>query len=150
LSHAPTLRPFSPTDFDRLYEIDQACYPSGIAYSKRTLRWFLHQPASMCYVAAEGDEIIGFIIAEWDASHGHIITLDVTENHRRSGVGSALLREVESSLALRGVRRIQLETATDNEPAIAFWEKHGYRTRGIVKNYYLDRIDALWMQKVMA
>jgi ribosomal-protein-alanine N-acetyltransferase len=150
LSPTPTLRPFRTTDFDRLYEIDQACYPSGIAYSKRTLRWFLHQPASMCYVATAGEEIIGFVIVEWDASHGHIITLDVVENQRRSGVGSLLLREVESSLALRGVRRIELETATDNEPAIAFWEKHGYRTRGILKNYYLDRIDALWMQKVMA
>lgn len=150
MSHTPTLRPYSPTDFDRLYEIDQACYPTGIAYSKRTLRWFLHQPASLCYVATGKGETIGFIIAEWDAAQGHIITIDVVQPHRRGGVGTALLREAESALSSRGVRRIELETATDNETAIAFWEKHGYRTRGVLKNYYLDRIDALWMQKSLS
>ena len=150
-----TLRPYDPSDFDSLYQIDQACYPPGIAYSKRTLRWFLHQRGAVCILAHDADEISGFILAESDAVNarqkegglGHIITLDVMETHRRCGLGSALLVETENVLARRGIRRIELETATDNDAAIAFWKKHGYRTRGILQRYYLDRIDAYWMQK---
>jgi ribosomal protein S18 acetylase RimI-like enzyme len=42
---------------------------------------------------------------------------------------------------------VSLETATNNQPAIAFWQKHGYRTVAVLKNYYLDGLDAYEMQK---
>jgi len=142
-----TLRPFEPADFETLYKIDHVCYPPGIAYSKRTLRWFLRLPGCVCLVACDAGEIIAFILAESEGAQGHIITLDVMESRRRRGVGSALLREAEETLARQGVRQIELETAIDNGPAIAFWQKHGYRTGGVLKRYYLDKIDAYWMVK---
>ena len=45
-------------------------------------------------------------------------------------IGSRLLEAVESRLAKSGVSEVGLETATDNDSAIAFWQKHGYRNRG--------------------
>ena len=141
------IRPYEPADFDALYEIDQACYPPGIAYSKRTLRWFLRLPSALALVAVKSGEPIGFIVSECEPPRAHIITLDVLEAHRRHGIGSMLLREMERQLLERGVRRVALETATDNPPAIAFWEKHGYRTLGVLKYYYLDHVDAFYMEK---
>ena len=141
------LRPWEPEDFDALYEIDQACYPPGIAYSKRTLRWFLRLPGAHCLVALDGAKLIGFILSEYERPRAHIITLDVLEPYRRQHVGSNLLTTQEAWLAGHGVRRIELETATDNLPAIAFWQKHGYRTCGVLKRYYLGRVDAYWMEK---
>ena len=78
------LRAYTPADFETLYVIDQACYPRGIAYSRRTLRSFLAAPGASCLVAeteigAEASatggapkrsaehgsrEIAGFLIAE--------------------------------------------------------------------------------------
>ena len=141
------IRPYRPVDLDTLYQIDQACYPPGIAYSKRTLRLFLRVPGAICLVAESGAEIVGFIIAEQEERTGHIITLDVLEPYRRHRMGTALLEAAESQLASRGVQTVELETATDNAPAIAFWQKHGYRTRGILERYYLGRVDALSMEK---
>lgn len=141
------LRPFEPADFDALFEIDQACYPPGIAYSKRILRWFLRLPGGHCLVALDGKKPIGFILSEYEGPRAHIITLDVLEPYRRQQVGSNLLTTQEAWLAARGVHRIELETATDNLAAIAFWQKHGYRTCGVLKRYYLGRVDAYWMEK---
>jgi [ribosomal protein S18]-alanine N-acetyltransferase len=144
------LRSYRPEDFETLHAIDQACYPRGIAYSKRGLRWFLALPGADCIVAETQSQIAGFILCEAEGPRAHIITIDVLEGFRRAGVGSALVREAEQRLVKRGVRAVELETAQDNQPAIAFWQKHGYRTRRVYKRYYLGRVDALAMVKLLA
>jgi len=99
---------------------------------------------------AHGKRIAGFIIAAQQKRHGHIVTIDVVEAHRRAGVGASLLRRAEARLRKRGAREMWLETATHNESAIAFWQKHGYRTRGRIRNYYPGGLDAFSMSKPLA
>jgi ribosomal-protein-alanine N-acetyltransferase len=145
------LRPYDSSDFDALYTLDRACYPPGIAYSRSMLRWFLKQAGAICLVAENAASVISaFILAEADPPLGHIITLDVSAESRRSGLGSELTAAAEDELALRGVREVELETAVDNAAGIAFWTRHGYRTVGTIPRYYLDRVDALCMTKALA
>jgi len=146
---AVTLRSYEPHDFAALHRLDQTCFPAGISYSKTTLHYFLTIASADCVVAADGARIAGFILTEENPPLAHIITLDVAEVHRRHGVGSALLRESEKNLALRGVRSILLETAIDNEAAVAFWKRHGYRIEAVLKRYYLARLDAFEMRKIL-
>jgi [ribosomal protein S18]-alanine N-acetyltransferase len=143
-----TLRAHEPRDFAALLRLDQACFPPGIAYSKTMLRYFLKLPSADGMVA-EDSGIVGFILTEENPPLAHVITLDVAESHRRKGVGSALLAESEKNLALRGVRTILLETATDNEAGVAFWRRHGYRIEATLKRYYLQKIDAYEMRKIL-
>jgi [ribosomal protein S18]-alanine N-acetyltransferase len=146
-----TLRDYSPSDFEALYEIDQACYPRGIAYSRRMLRWYLSQRGSFCVVAQAAGAVelavLGFLIAHAKGEEGYIVTIDVLEAHRRSGIGTALLLETERRLAKTGVRYIGLQTATNNEAGVAFWQRHGYRSSGVTRGYYLGRLDAFEMFK---
>ncbi|PYU22264.1 MAG: hypothetical protein DMG32_18745 [Acidobacteria bacterium] len=146
-----TLREYSPSDFDALFEIDRACYPRGIAYSRRMLRWYLSQRSSLCIVAqaAGGAEpaVLGFLVAHAHGAEGYIVTIDVLEAQRRSGIGTALLQETERRLAKMGVRHVGLQTATNNEAGVAFWQRHGYRSSGVTRGYYLGRIDAYEMFK---
>ncbi len=144
---AAALRPFAPDDFETLYGIDQACFLRGIAYSRRMLRWFLTQRGADCLVAEDAGHIAGFVLTHASGHTGQIITLDVLPAARRRGVGSLLLREAESRLAAAGVGHVLLETATNNDAAIAFWQKHGYRTQTVLKNYYLGTLDAFQMRK---
>jgi ribosomal-protein-alanine N-acetyltransferase len=149
------LRDYSPADFETLYEIDQACYARGIAYSRAMLRWYMKQRGSFCVVAeadaelesGAGSIIAGFIIAQGDGDAGYIVTIDVLQGQRRGGVGTALLEEAERRLAAMRVRYIELQTATNNEAGIAFWQRHGYRSSGVIRGYYLGRIDAYQMSK---
>ena len=146
---AITLRSYEPHDFAALHRLDQACFPPGISYSKTTLRYFLTLPSADCVIAEESGRIVGFAVSEENPPLAHIITLDVTEKHRRLGVGAALLQQLESNLAARGVRSILLETANDNEAAVAFWKRYGYRIEATLKRYYLRRIDAYEMRKIL-
>jgi len=143
------LRVHEPGDFAALLRLDHACFPPGIAYSKTMLRYFMKLPSADGMVAEDGERIVGFILTEENPPLAHVITLDVAESHRRQGVGSALLAESEKNLALRGVRTILLETATDNEAGVAFWQRHGYRIEATLRRYYLRRIDAYEMRKIL-
>ena len=113
------------------------------------LKYFLKLPSADGTVAEEGGKLIGFLLTEENPPLAHIITLDIAESHRRKGIGSMLLEESEKNLTLRGVRTVLLETATDNQPAVAFWQSHGYRIEATLKNYYLRRMDAYEMRKIL-
>jgi len=141
------IRQYEAHDFAALWKLDQACFASGIAYSKSMLRYFLSQPGAECLVAVDGEKIVGFMLSEENPPLAHIVTLDVVESHRRQGIGSELLRESEAHLAFRGVRTVLLETATTNDAGIAFWERHGYRKEAVLKNYYPGRLHAYEMRK---
>ena len=153
------IRKFQAEDFEEVHRLDLACFVPGISYSAGMLKYFFSLPAAICLVAEDGfpsesgsgvsagNTIVGFILAEAAVPQGHIITLDVAESQRRTGTGSALLRELEERMATREVKSIVLETAVDNESGIAFWEHHGYRTEAVIKQYYLGRIDAWEMRK---
>ncbi|HXE76267.1 MAG TPA: GNAT family N-acetyltransferase [Candidatus Xenobia bacterium] len=142
------VREFAAHDFEAAYRLDQACYPPGIAYSRYALQEFLRLPGARAWVAEEDGRLVAFIIARrLGRGRGSIITLDVSEDHRRRGVGTRLLTTAENWLRAEGVRVVRLETATDNAAAIAFWQKAGYREIGRLRGYYLGRIDALRMEK---
>ena len=144
------LRAYAPVDFDQLYEIDQICYEPAIAYSRRELRNYMRFPGATSVVAEIAGKIAGFCLAASQDEIGYIVTMDVLPDHRRLGIASALLRDVEQKLLSVGVQAIWLETATENEPAIAFWQKHGFRKIRVRKRYYPGGRDAYSMTKLIA
>ena len=146
---ALALRSYEPHDFAALHKLDRSCFAPGISYSKTTLRYFLKLASADCVVAVDDGHIVGFVLSEENPPLAHIITLDVAEKQRRRGVGTALLQNLESNLAARGVRSILLETATEKEAAVAFWQRHGYRIEAVLKRYYLGRLDAYEMRKIL-
>jgi [ribosomal protein S18]-alanine N-acetyltransferase len=144
---ALTTRAYRKTDFTVIYALDQECFPPGISYSKWTLRYYLNLPAAICLLAEDDGQLAGFILAESIPPMAHIITLDISPEHRRKSVGSLLLGEVERHFLKRKIESVLLQTAVNNEAGIAFWQHHGYRTEAVLKRYYLGRIDAFEMRK---
>ena len=144
------LRAYVPADFDQLYEIDKLCYDPEIAYSRRELRNYMRFPGATCVVAEIEGKICGFCLAAWQDDIGYIVTMDVLPGHRRMGIASDLLGDVEKKLLIAGVQAIWLETATENQPAIAFWQKHGFRKVRVRKRYYPGGRDAYSMTKALA
>ena len=144
-----TLRDYCAADFEVLYQIDQQCFDPALAYSRPDLRNYLRLPGADCLIAEASGDVAGFLVTAHERAVGSIVTIDVLPAFRRQGVATLLLEESERRLAAAGVRSIELETATDNTSAIAFWQKHGYRKRDIQRGYYPDGRDAYSMVKAI-
>ena len=143
-----TIREYRPADFDRLYEIDQAAFEPGIAYSHLELQLYLRNRASRTLVAEDSGEVIGFVIGKSEPGRlGHIITIDVAPRRQRQNIGSRLLSEIESWLWGKGADAIYLETPVDDLGAQSFYEKHGYFILERVERYYNDSLDGFVMMK---
>jgi ribosomal-protein-alanine N-acetyltransferase len=149
----PELRQYRPGDFDRLIEIDEACFVEGIAYSADEMRYFLAQASALTLVGTEDGKIQGFIITDRFRQRrgsrfmGRIITIDVTPPAQHTGLGSLLLTSAETELRQAGCDYVSLEVAVDNDSALRFYKKHGYSVLKVLPRYYLDSIDGLLMGK---
>lgn len=104
-------------------------HPPTDEYLERLLRLDSFVPL----VALEGDRVIGALAAyelpkfEQARSEFHIYDLAVAATHRRRGVATALIREVQSIAAARGgwVVFVQADTGEEDKPAIALYSKLG-------------------------
>jgi ribosomal-protein-alanine N-acetyltransferase len=153
-------------DLEALWTIDQQCFPPGIAYSQRELNAYMKQWGSFTLVAKSapgtgksapeggGAEVgtasamVGFLVASASRRGvGHVITIDVLPQARRLGLGSKLLTAAEDRLRSAGCRSVYLETAVDNQPALAFYKRHQYFLVKTVPRYYANEVDALVLQK---
>jgi ribosomal-protein-alanine N-acetyltransferase len=151
------IRPFQKVDFEELWRMDQVCFDPQLAYSRPELAVYMRRPGAFTLVAvsAEADsakatsseKIVGFIVAEARRRTGHIITIDVLPDARRSGIGSSLLQAAEDRLRLAGVSVVELETAVDNAAAILFYKRKEYFVEKTVPGYYSNQLDALVMRK---
>ena len=75
------------------------------------------------------------------------MTIDVLPEARRSGVGSKLLSAAEDRLRAAGCHLVYLETAVDNQAALAFYKRHQYFLVQTVPRYYANGVDALVLEK---
>jgi [ribosomal protein S18]-alanine N-acetyltransferase len=153
------LRAFQSADFEALWQIDQKCFPRGIAYSRAELSVYLSAPGIFALVAETSSadaersrlikhEIVGFIVAQSNPRGiGHIITIDVLPEGRRSGVGSALLAAAEQHLRSAHCDRVRLEAAVDNEAALDFYKRYGYAITKTIPGYYATGADAFVLVK---
>jgi len=86
----------------------------------------LSQAAGSLLVADADGEILGALIAAWDGWRGNMYRLAVRSDHRRRGIGLALVRAGEEHLRQQGAARITALVAFEDEAAAAFWENAGY------------------------
>ena len=144
------LRAYRAKDLPTLYEIDHACFPPGIAYSRTELAGFIGHHLSQTWIAEEEESemITGFLIATREPRKIlHIVTIDVVEASRRSGVGSLLMDAAEAWAWANKLRRIGLETAENNLGAQRFYEARGYAKIDKLDGYYPNGVAAWVMVK---
>ena len=81
------------------------------------------------------------------ARKGHIVSVAVLEDHRRVGLGRALVEESMEGMKQRGCSEAYLEVRVSNGPAILLYEKLGYHTVATHHGYYRDGEDAHLMSR---
>ena len=149
-----TIRDYRPADFDRLWEIDQLCFPPGIAYTQMELSGFITRRNALTLVGelqtgVAEDRIAGYVIAHpVRRKYGRILTLDILPQARRFGLATQLMGAAEQRLRALGCSEIYLETAVNNEPALRLYRKLGYEILRTLPEYYSSHsLDAFQMGK---
>jgi [ribosomal protein S18]-alanine N-acetyltransferase len=143
-----TIRDFRRSDFLKLWEIDQQCFPPGISYSQRELLYYIGRPRAFTLVGErQTGETVGFLVAESGRRTGHVITIDVVADARRSGLGSRLMAMAEERMRSEGCVAVVLETAVDNAEAMAFYRRHRYFLVKTIPRYYATGVDAFVLKK---
>jgi len=137
--------PASLLDLNALRKLSQACFGSDA--------WSLFDQISVLTFAnvirlkaVQDNNMLGFIAGDMNHRNGQawISILAVDPAYQRRGVGTALLRACEEQMKSPFLR---LTVRISNQSAIALYEKEGYRSMDIWKNYYSDGEDGLVMMK---
>jgi ribosomal protein S18 acetylase RimI-like enzyme len=85
-----------------------------------------HGPGLMLVTEAPGAGVVGVVLGTFDGRRGWIHRLAVHPGHRRGGLATRLVGELEQRLRARGAPRINLLVLPDNEAGLAFWQRLGY------------------------
>ena len=103
-------------------------------FSRETPLWWVDfldspPPVACLWVGNAVDQVRG-------DRHAHIFLLYVMPEHRRRGIGTALMRYVENWASSRGDRQIGLQVFQSNRPALNLYNQMGYQAQSLwmVKN----------------
>jgi ribosomal protein S18 acetylase RimI-like enzyme len=91
------------------------------------------------FLVAEADgKIVGTVVGGFDGRRGMVYHLAVEESFRSQGTGEMLMEELEHRLRIKGCIRCYLLVTTENDGAIRFYEKHGWKQMDEVYTYGKD------------
>lgn len=109
------------------------------AWDANAVKVLLEHPAATSLVAVAGSPkaIIGFIIGQLAADEAEILSIGIAPNWQRAGLATGLLEGLTRAARRGEAKRIFLEVAEDNEPAIALYRKFGFEEVGRRKAYYV-------------
>ena len=88
-------------------------------------------------------KVIGYAGASYVLDEAEIGNVCVLPEYRGNGVGKAVLNTLMYELKMRGVTVVFLEVESDNNNAIALYEKAGFTAYNSRKDYYGEGRDAM-------
>jgi ribosomal protein S18 acetylase RimI-like enzyme len=122
------IRPFQIADKEAVIELWREVFPNEPAWNEpdavihRRLA-FERQPF---LVAAQGNAIVGTVLAGYDGVRGWIYHLAVASSVRRAGIASRLMVAAEDQLVALGCPKVNLQVRAANADVVAFYKAIGY------------------------
>jgi len=110
----------------------------GEAWTRSQCLGILGMPGVWLTLARVEGETVGFALARAILDEAELLLLATSPQHRRRGIGAALLRSIIAEARGRGVTRIHLEVRAGNG-AIELYRAHGFNKTGERRGYYRGR-----------
>jgi len=132
-----TIRPMRREDLAMVSLLDQLSFTEP--WPKNTFAYELTTNYSICQVAVDpSGNVLGAIIVWLVVDEAHIATIAVHPDYRQKGIGAGLLANALLIASYRGAVTSLLEVRVSNLPALKLYERFGYQSVGVRKNYYQD------------
>ena len=141
------IRPMSENDLEASAELEAMCFSTP--WSLQAFKDSLDKPDIYLFrVAYLGDELVAQAGLIMSFDEADVVNVAVKPEYRKRGIASGLLNELMRAGSERGVKDYTLEVRAGNHGAIALYEKLGFKTEGIRKDFYREPVeDALIMWK---
>lgn len=145
------IRPMAVKDLHRVSEIEAISNPEPWTYSDFEDS-LAKEDGTTVLLVAEDIDVIGYLVLYTASGESEIVTIAVSPEARRKGVGRRLIDEViafskKSSIY---IEEINLEVRLSNEPAIKLYESVGFSVVGKRPNFYSNpKEDALLMKRII-
>jgi ribosomal-protein-alanine N-acetyltransferase len=112
-----------------------ACFPED-PWDADALARILALSGGFGYLAWQGEDLAGFILARDLGDEVEILSLGVLPARRRRGIGAGLLDAVVAEAGRRRLRSVVLEVAADNAAARRLYVDRGFISAGRRPRYY--------------
>lgn len=138
-----------PADAQQIAQLSRVAIEHGLRWRWTPARVLECQrdASTNVAVACERRSLAGFGIMSYGDDRGHLLLLAVPAPKRRRGIGSALLRWLESSALTAGIGKIQVEVRSDNAEALWFYRNSGYAEVARLADYYQGVEDGVRMER---
>jgi [ribosomal protein S18]-alanine N-acetyltransferase len=136
-------------DIDAMFRLDKACFRPPFSFHIDTFHYLLHQPG-MISIVAENDagEMLGFILVEPVPPDATCVsTIDVHPDKRRAGLATELLARTMEIAKERKLFKSFLQVYVENDGAIKFYKRLGYRILKRLPSFYGRQRDGFLMYK---
>ncbi len=134
-------------DIPPLLEIERVSFPVPWDEGMFTMQLYLSSYTENLVILS-GDRIIGYISSWYGYEELHILSIAIAPADRGGEAAAMLLSEAVEKSREMGCLIVVLEVRMNNDRAIRFYKKHGFRQVGRRKGYYPDSgEDALIFEK---
>ncbi len=124
-------------DVKSMAEMDILCFSAP--WSEKSFETEIKENPLAFYIVAEiDDKMTGYAGLWLVMDEGHITNVAVHPDFRRRGIGEALISIMLEHTIKNGIKSHTLEVRVSNDAAISLYEKFGFQSAGIRKNYYED------------
>ncbi len=142
------IRRLTYADLPQVIAIERRAFPTPWSLAMFVLE--LSKAGGVCLAATRDGELVGYLVCSRYDTVWHVMNVSVEPRQRRMGVATALLLELLDRIDGPDAR-LTLEVRRSNIPAIALYERFGFRSAGVRRRYYQDNgEDALIMWRTPA
>ncbi len=114
-------------------------------YTQRQVEDLFDNPRVTILKIVKDNKIAAYLSAETVFDEASINNVVVDREFRRRGLGTRLIAELNENLRQRGVKKVFLEVASRNLPAIRLYQSCSFKEISRRKGYYGDD-DAIIME----
>jgi ribosomal-protein-alanine N-acetyltransferase len=141
------IREFTPVDLNAILSLEKECFDKD-AFDKDIFLEFYETEPYGFLVGEYNDKLIGYVIISTrrNTRNGEIISIAVSPEYRKRGIGSSLLKKSLEVLKSKNVENVRLIVRKSNMIAQNFYRKHKFEEVEFIKNYYKNE-DGIIMRK---
>lgn len=120
------IRELRTVDGDGLRLLWRAAGFGSLGDDDRSLARLVRRNPGLVLVAADGSRVVGSALGAWDGRRGWIYHVVTAPSHRRRGIATRLVDQIETALASLCCPKANVMVRPESDGGTEFWTARGY------------------------